>query len=133
MRFTNPMIRSVGTAVVTVFLVAGAAFATSSFVAGGRTDDGIPASTMTDATATPEPNETAKPEKTPEAGKTPDDHGGADNDNDNNDHATAGPTDDYQGEDHGSSGHDNGGGDAHDDGSHDGGGHGSGHDGGSDD
>ena len=65
MRSSNTMIRSVGTATVALFLVAGAALATSSFVAGGRTADTAPAAATDDATETP--GSTEEPTGTPEA------------------------------------------------------------------
>ncbi len=122
MRLTNTMIRSVGTAAVTIFLVAGAAFATSGFVSSPRSDEGNPVATAsddagqtadptasTDPTGTPEiedesesPEASGSPEATddgasPDASASPegtDDHG---DDRDDDDKASASPdaTDDH--------------------------------------
>ena len=65
------MIRSAGTAAVALFLVAGAALATSSFIAGGRTDDSTPASTSTDTTAISDGTATPEADRDPGGHRDP--------------------------------------------------------------
>jgi hypothetical protein len=95
MKLNSRMIRPIGTSIVAVFLVAGAAFATSTFVGGSRHTDAVPAALDVPASddtnaESAEPGETAEveadapsagtegesaePSETPEAS---DDHGGS--------------------------------------------------------
>lgn len=66
MKTTHRMIRSIGTSLVALFLIAGASFATTTFVGGARHTDTVPAAQnqedASDALETEDPSETADDE-----------------------------------------------------------------------
>ena len=63
MQFNNRMVRSAATSFVALFLVGGAAFATTSFIGGVRLDDSRPAAEL--ASASIDPTASVDPTVTP--------------------------------------------------------------------